>query len=260
MRTVGVHLVQPLGHGDSPRRSCVAELDRDARLVGLAHPDGDDAVLAAVGSAPALVAVDAPLAVPDGGGRRDVETVLSWLDVPVFPSSRGRLTRLHGGIRGEALAAALTAAGHTPREAVPDLVLRQLMWEASRPGHPEPVPLGDYREAWLGLRAPRYRAKGVGRATPAGRAPAREILATAVHLGDWRPHPAPDDWDAIRDAAVIDAVACALAAWRCVHAPGSSVTIGTPERGIVVSPADANLRERLTVNLDRLRGEGTIRI
>ncbi|MFN8124794.1 MAG: DUF429 domain-containing protein [Thermoleophilia bacterium] len=259
-RYLGLHLLQPLALVGSPRPSVVAELDPDGLLVGLTECGPDEAVLAAVGGAPGVLAVDAPLAVPNAAGRRDAESVLAWLDVTVFPTSRRRLEQLAGGVRGEALLPSLSAPGRTVVEAVPDLVLRQVAWEAGHPADAPAMELAAYRAAWLGLRAPRYRPKGAGRAHPEGLRAAHAILSRVVDFGGWAPRDRDGDWGSITDAAVLDAVACAYAALRLGTAPQRCLVLGTPERGVIATPADANLLGRAAVNLERLRAEGSIAI
>jgi predicted nuclease with RNAse H fold len=261
VRLVGLHLLQPLDLVASARRSALAEVDGSGRLLRLELLGGDDEILAALPSGPALVAVDAPLAVPDETGQRDLERVLSWCDVPVFPVSRRRLQQVFGGARGVALAARLADDGRTVVETLPDLVLRQLGWERRRPQGAPPLDLAEYRAAWLSVRAPAYRPKAAGRARPAGLAPARALLAGVLDLEGWAPAADPDDWTALHDAARLDALACACLALRA-HRDAASLTavIGSAERGRVVVAADDNLRHRIAVNLARLRGEGTIRI
>jgi predicted nuclease with RNAse H fold len=258
-RYLGLHLLQQLPLVDSPRPSVVAELDVAGRLVGLTECGPDAAVLQAVGVGPGVLAVDAPLAVPNATGRRDAESVLAWLDVPVFPTSRRRLGQLAGGVRGEALRPALEAAGLVVVEAVPDLTLREVAWEAAHPADDPPMDLAAYREAWLGVRAPRYRPKGAGRAHPEGLRAAHAILAAVVDLGGWVPR-RDGDWGSIADAAVLDAVACAYTALRLGTSPERCLVLGTPDRGVVAAPADGNMRTRAAVHLERLRAEGSVGI
>jgi hypothetical protein len=260
VEAAGLHLLQTLSLVESPRRSAVARLDAEGRLTALDLVAGDAEILAALPPSAAVLAVDAPLAVPDERGRRDVETVLSWCDIPVFPASRRRLVQIHGGIRGEALAPRL-GAGRRLVETLPGHVLRQLAWEREHPAGAPPLPLADYRALWLPLRPPEYRPRAAGRAKPAGLLPAHRLLAEVVDMGGWAPDPAGDDWALIADAARLDAIACAYAAWRlATGGDAASVEVGTPERGLVALPADANLRERLTLNLERLREEGAVGI
>lgn len=259
-RYLGLHLLQGLALVGTRRPSVVAELDGSGRLTGLTECGPDDLVAAAVGDDPGILAVDAPLAVPNVAGRRDAESVLAWLDVPVFPTSRRRLEQVAGGIRGEVLAPALAAPGRLVVEAVPDLVLRQLMWEERHPPGAPALDLGAYREAWLGIRPPRYRPKGSGRARPEGLAEAHAILARVVDMDGWTPRRRDGDWGPIADAAVLDAIACAYAALRLGSGAEPSLVLGSAERGLIVSPADANLLGRAAVNLERLRADGSVAI
>lgn len=253
----GLHLLAHLDLVSSPRRSVLARLDPSGRLRALEDAGGDSEVLAAAEAQGApLIVVDAPLAVPATGGRRDAEAVLSWCDVPVFPVSARRLETVFGGARGVALAGGLARGGRRVVEALPDQVLRQIAWEAGRPPDAPPIELADYRAAWLGVRAPRYRPKGVGRARTAGVMDAWRLLAGVVDLDGWTPAVSPDDWEAIADAARIDAICCAYAGLRLQQ--GTGLVLGSPERGEIALPVDANLRRRLAATQERLRAEGTI--
>jgi len=260
MRTLGLHLLQTRRLVGTPRRSCLAEVDAGGGLVDLRLLDGDDEIVDALQSGPALLAVDAPLAVPNEDGQRDAERVLAWCDVPAFPTSARRLRAVHGGTRGVDLAPRLAADGRQAVETLPDLVLREVAWERDHPLAGPPMDLADYRPAWLGVRAPAYRAKGPGRARAGGLGPAAALLGSVLDLGDWAPAPDPDDWAALHDAARLDAVCCAYLAWRHERVGSSTVELGTPERGRLVLPADANLRDRIAVNLTRLRREGAVAI
>lgn len=254
---LGLHLVAHMDLIDSPRRSVLARLDGGGRLQGLEEAAGDDDLLAAVAAHPApLIVVDAPLAAPSASGRRDAEKVLGWCDIPAFPVSSARLATVYGGARGVALAARLGAGGREALEALPDQVLRQIAWERAHPVSDPPLPLADYRAAWLGVRAPRYRPKGIGRAHPQGVVAAWRLLAGAIDLDGWEPAPDPDDWAAIGDAARIDAICCAYAGLRLAR--GEGVRVGAPGRGTLVLPADANLRGRVAATVARLAAEGSI--
>jgi len=256
---LGLHLVQHVALVDSPRRSVLARLDDDGRLTDLVEAAGDDEVAAAAAAAEgrALI-VDAPLAVPGDAGRRDVEAVLAWCDVTAFPVSRRRLVQVTGGARGPALAAALERPGRVLAEGLPDLVLRQIAWERTHPPGAPALDLADYRAAWIEVRAPVYRPKGAGRARPDGIRAAWDLLAGVVDLGGWRPSGSTDDWGAIADAAVIDAVCGAYAGLRVAR--GEGLLVGTPARGMVAVPAGADLRGRIEATLVRMRAEGAIAV
>jgi predicted RNase H-like nuclease len=256
---VGIHLLQTLAQIGTPRPSVVARVDGEGRVTALDAADDDAAIAALVEDGDDLVVVDAPLEVPAGGGRRDAEAVLAWCDVNAFPVSAERLEKVHGGARGPALAARLARPGRTLIETLPDAVLRQLAWEREHPLGTPPLPLADYRVAWLGVRAPAYRPKGIGRARPAGLAPAARLLAEVLELGGWWPVAEGDDWALIAEAARLDALACAYAGLR-LRDPAASVVVGAPGRGRIGLPAGADLRERAEATVARLRAEGAVTI
>jgi predicted nuclease with RNAse H fold len=256
----GLHLRQGLDLIDTPRRSAVAVLDAGGGLVALDLARDDEEVIDLVAAAPGRpLAVDAPLEVPNPTGRRDLETVLAWCDVPAFPVSARRLAQVFGGARGVALAPALAPLAHPLLEALPDQVLRQIAWERDHPVDAPAMDLADYRAGWLGVRPPPYRPKGVGRARPEGTRAAWALLSHVLDLGGWTPASAPDDWEAIADAARIDALCCAYAALR-LERPDEHAVLGAAGHGRAVLPADANLRARIDLTLRRLRGERTIAI
>ncbi len=255
----GLHLVQHLDLIDSPRRSVLATLDGSGRLTGLAQARDDDEVgaIATASGADALV-VDAPLVAPEERGRRDAEAVLAWCDVTAFPVSARRLRQVTGGMRAVELAPALAAPGRLLAEALPDQVLRQIAWERGTPPSAPARDLAAYRAEWIGVRAPAYRPKGAGRARPAGTLAAWELLRSVIDMDGWRPGAGDDDWAAIADAAVIDALCCAYAGLRVMRGEGELV--GTPARGRIAVPVGADLRARLALTLERLRAEGTVAI
>lgn len=260
MRAVGVHLVQDARRGDAPGRSAVAEMGTDGALLHVRMCRSDAEIRAAVGPGPALVLVDAPLAVPDVRGRRDVEHVLAWLDIAAFPVTPARMQKAYGGARGVDLCADLEADGHVTAEALPDQVLRQLLWEADHPPGSPPIGLADYRGDWLGIRAPAFRPRG-GRARNDGLAPARAIIAGVADLAAWPQGDREGDLADLDEAAAVDATACALLAWRCLHAPGGTwALVGNAESGRIVLAAGPDLVERARINIDRLREEGSIGI
>jgi hypothetical protein len=242
---------------DPPGRSAVAEIAPDGALAGVRMCRSDAEIIQAVGADAALVVIDAPIAVPDGpAGRRDVEQVLAWLDIPAFPVTAARLQKVHGGARGPGVAQAL--GGHRVVEGIPDQVIRQLMWEDEHPIGSPPVGLAEYRAAWLGLRPPAFRPRG-GRARHDGLAPAKQVLAGALDLSAWPVAERSGDLGALDEAAAIDAVACALTAARCLHgADDTWARIGTADGGMVLIPAGPDLIGRAAVNIARLLDEGTI--
>jgi hypothetical protein len=260
VRAVGIHLVQDARGDAAPARSAVAAITPDTRLSGVRMCRSDAEIVAAVGESPALVLVDAPLAVPPVTGRRDAEHVLAWLDIPAFPVTPERMRTVHGGARGPGLADRLAHGGHVVAEALPDQVLRQVTWEQDHPPGSPPLDLGAYRAAWLGVRPPAFRPRG-GRARHDGLAPARALLGTAIHISEWPTSDRTGDLAALDEAAGIDATACALLAHRCLHGPGDRwALVGDAGAGRVVLAACPEMIDRAAVNIDRLRAEGTIAI
>ena len=260
MRAVGIHMVQDARAGDAPGRSAVAEVTPDSVLSGVRMCRSEAEIADAVGPGPALVLVDAPLVVPDVRGRRDVEHVLAWLDIPAFPVTPERMRTVHGGTRGPALARALSGRGHVVAEALPDQVLRQLMWERAHPPGDPPVDLARYRAEWLGVRPPSFRPRG-GRARHDGLAPAREIIDGALAETRWPDADRRGDLAALDQAAAIDAAACALLARRCVDSPGDRwAVVGDADAGRIALAACPEMIERADSNIARLRAEGTIGI
>lgn len=238
----------------------LARLDDHGSLVALDPLGEDREIAAAVAEAgPGLLVVDAPLVAPAEGGRRDVERVLAWCDIPCMPVGRRRLEALTGGVRGEDLAGPLAADGSDLWEGSPDQVLRQLMWEAAHPG-PGPVPLEEYRRLWAPLRPPRYRPKIGGRAHAAGLLPAWSLLGGALDLAGWAPDPSGAPEGVIADAARLDALCMALVAHRGASGPPGATGIGTPERGRMLVATGPELADRLDRTLARMRESGEIRI
>lgn len=263
MDVVGIHLMQSPALIGTPRPSVVCTLDGSGRLGALERVGDDGSLLDALPERTRIVVVDAPLAVPNARGQRDLERVMAWCDAPVFPASRERLVKVYGAMRGAGLAAALDArAEHGAWEASPDQVLRQVAWERDHPAGAPALDLAEYRSAWPALRGPVYRPKGVGRASPAGIGPAWELLAGVLDLDGWIPSGDPGDRSAIDDAACLDALCCAYAGLRALagDGPGGAFRLGDREAGRMVVPADANLSGRLSLTLERMRAEGTIRI
>lgn len=262
MRAVGIHLVQDARRHDAPARSAVAEIAPGNRVSGVRMCRTDEEIGDAVGREPALVLVDAPIVVPPVAGRRDAEHVLAWLDIAAFPVTPARMEKAYDGARGVDLAAILAAhgTGHVVAEALPDQVLRQAMWEQRHPAGAPPLDLAAYRAEWLGVRAPAFRPRG-GRARNDGLGPARELVAGLADATEWPAPTREGDLADLDEAAVIDAVACAALARRCLDAPGDRwAVIGDAPSGRVALAACPEMIDRARVNIERLRAEGTIGI
>jgi predicted nuclease with RNAse H fold len=251
LAALGLHLMPLVSGQDDRRPSVLACLDDDGRLTRLERLGSNEQIATAVGHGPGLVCVDQPLVVRNMQGQRAFEHLLSWCDAPTLPISITRSGSLYGGLRGLDIATSLVASEVTLAESLPDLTLRQLIWEHE---NPLPIDLEAYRARWLGLRAPRYRPKGVGRARPSGLAPAWEVLSRVADLNGWEPPVAPDDWEAIATAAELDAIVCAYAAWRALHVNGGHRALRFADGVLAVLATDQNLAERLEIHAERLGG------
>jgi predicted RNase H-like nuclease len=108
----------------NPTGAAVVRGDAAGGVVADTRLLGDDAAIVAyveehAGAGPAIVAVDAPLWVPNEGGRRPAEAAIGRAfgryQAGAHPANRRRLT-FGGVVRGEALVAGLQARGfvHTP--------------------------------------------------------------------------------------------------------------------------------------------------
>jgi predicted nuclease with RNAse H fold len=239
-----------LGEIQSPRRSCIAELSADGRLHSLSFAQEDDDIMSSIPESVSHIVVDAPLEVPNENGARPIERLLGWLDIPAFPHSRQRDQQIFGGTRGDGLRTPLTSRNAHVAETSPDAVLKQLLWE-QRPMHARDIiEFADYRAYWHPLRPPRYRPKAGGRATANGFASIVAILDGVVDLAGWEPTAHPDDWDAIRDAAALDAIICAVVAWRWAYHAGSTVQVSSGYTPFIFA-SDVFLGQRIGLHAER---------
>ncbi len=251
-RIFGVHLMPMVEAVRTQRPSVVVELD-GATVQAIAHVQTIEDVVEALGDGPLIVAVDTPLRIANPTGRRALDELLAWLDVPVFPISRARVDQVWGGSRGQKLAAALASKPDAVvLEAVPDLVLRVLAWQAS--GREPCDDLQAFRTGWLDLRPAPYRPKGLGRARPAAMDSAVALIRSALDIGRWRLSQEPDDWQAIADAAVVDALLCAYSALSVAR--GHGVVVASDDGSPCALPTVAMLHRRIEVNVERLRRDG----
>ncbi len=254
MRAVGLHLSALLPPHPS-RPSALARVDEAGRLTDVVDLATDADVLAAV-PRDSLLAVDTPLDIPNETGNREIERIVAWCDVPLFPVAGARLDKVLGGRRGVSIAPALRERALRVVEVSPELVLRQILFEES--GGISPPDLAEYRGRWLSIRPPVYRPKGAARAKPAGLEPTARLLGSVLELGDFRLTTDPDDLEAIADAARLDAIASAYAAHRALADPAAVVLLGAQGRGEMLIPTDPNLRNRLEINLARMAAGGEV--
>jgi predicted nuclease with RNAse H fold len=247
MRFIGVHLGYPRPTRARPPAAVVAVVDENACVEAVTELPGDALAAPAVPGAPGLVAIGAPVCVPNATGRRSAEEILAWCDVNVFPASRERLERLLGGIPGEAIAEDGRARGFAVVETLPSVAMRQLAWEAHTAG--VAMDLVDYRERWLATRAPDYTPGGRSAPAPAALEEARRLLAGVLALP-----PTPDGPPL--GAAQIGALACAYAALRSARPDlGQTLRLEVAPGEEIVLPADVNLLNRAALHQERMARE-----
>ena len=244
VRYVGVDLAWSPG-----RPSGVAVLDEQGRIEEAAYLTDLDALaafcLARRAAGPVLVAVDAPLRVPNEHGQRPAERELLRLfgrfHLGAHVASRSRLLRVHGCLRGEQLVALLAQAF----EASPD------GWGWRAPDGCAVVEVYPHAAliAWFGLERPLAYKRGSLAARRQGLARLVQLLGELrsadpplqLHGAAWLPP--PDGWEELGSAQVrhleglLDAVICAHAA-HYYHRWGSARcrVLGSRETGQIVTP------------------------
>jgi predicted RNase H-like nuclease len=202
------------------------------------------------GAGPALVAVDAPLRVPNATGRRPAEALLGQAfrsyDAGAHPANRG-LPAFRGGVRGEKLVEALAAlgiahdraaieAGAAARQVVevyphPAMValfeLDKTLKYKARPGRD----LTTRRAAW---RSYQLRLGGLAHADPPLRGHEKWLTVDVEQLSGRRLKDYEDQTDAIM-CAYIALYAYRWGAARCR-------AFGTWEDGYIFTPVPEELR------------------
>jgi predicted RNase H-like nuclease len=202
------------------------------------------------GDGPALVAVDAPLRVPNAAGRRPAEALLGQVfrryDAGAHPANRG-LPAFRGGVRGEQLVEALAAhsivhdratieAGVAARQVVevyphPAMValfeLDKTLKYKARPGRS----MATRRAAW---RSYQQHLLGLASADPPLRGHAAWLAADVDQLSGRRLKDYEDQTDAIM-CAYIALYAFRWGAARCR-------AFGSLEEGSIFTPVPESMR------------------
>lgn len=100
--------------GELKPRTGLAVIDRGGCLRDVALTATDDEILEFVmkhADGDSAVGIDAPLIVPNETGLRPVERMLHKIGVHAYPANRMLFSRVHGGIRGEAMVAKSSSRG-----------------------------------------------------------------------------------------------------------------------------------------------------
>ena len=264
MRVLGADLAR--GRNDAePGASTLVLLDDEAHVAVVRHvstlPELATTVARLADQEPFLLAVNVALVTPRRGSKsRPVDNLVRRrFGFRLAAAARG--TALSSDSTGDALLAALAAAG-APSLPYPDrdrrrsglaeihagLVLKVLLWEGSpaarAPSHPF------RQELFRAYAAPSYRA-APGRGTWMESCARIDVLLRAL-LGaegyDFEPARealagASSDADVARAGSILDASLLAGTARRYLESPESCVFLGDAERGYTILPADSFVRK-----------------
>lgn len=205
-----------------------------------------------VGDEPALVAIDAPLVVPNDEGQRPAERQAGRLFRPYnaapYPVNRTLLTRWSDDVRGETLAAMLEQRGFAHRPSIEQREQCRAFFEVYT--HAAMVVLLDLDE-----RLPYKQRAGRSR-TERARA-FRRLQRRLASLEDaGTPLLLPDsllrrDVHEMHGATlkryedVLDAVMCAYTACHAWRYPERCMVLGDLERGYILTPVSPEMRQQL---------------
>jgi predicted RNase H-like nuclease len=255
--------------GDDGRRpGTLVSLD-PAGSVALARQPASLSELAAqakelASGEPFLLGVNLALAVPPRSARtRPVDNLARRrLGVRLPPAGRASLLERHGGIPGEALLAALAAAGlpclpfpdrdrraSGLAEIHPALVLKALLWERSAAARD--AGRAEQEAVFRAVTVPAYQREG-GRSRPgwAERAAALGLVLSVLGKTDGYDlrlvrealAASSTDADVDRAASLLDAVLLAGTARRYLESPEACLFLGDREEGYTILPADGFIR------------------
>ncbi len=243
-------------------------LGRDGRVVAVRHPSGlgemASSVVELAAGEPFLLAVGLPVVVPEKAVRfRLVDRLIRRrLGHRTPPGGRALAGAQRGAVGGEALLAALAAAGapclpypdrdgHVSglAEIHPDLALKVLLWEGSSLARATGT---DAQEAlFRSFRVPDYRPRAAAKASAwAERAGVLDLLLRvlgALEGYDLRPArealaASASERDVERAASILDACLLAGTARRYMDRPETCLFLGDRETGYAILPADPLVR------------------
>lgn len=244
-------------------------LDADGRARLVRHATTLTAVAAEIAELaagePFVVGVDLPVVVPARPARtRPVESLVRRkLGYRLAAGGRAALTAGRGGVAGEALLAALSAAGFPclpypdrdrrlsgVAEIAPGLALKVLLWEGSACARAGAQ--GEHAERFRSYEPPEPRA-GASRRKIAWTERAGALDLTTRALGvdgavDLRPvaealGSVSDEASLERAVRLLDACILAAVARRYLDAPETCLFLGDREEGYTILPADRHVRQ-----------------
>ena len=177
----GIDLAWKIEAHPRTARCAVSVFDEDLRLLGNAIFKTDveiaNYVLNWTGNDNALIAIDAPLSVPeDVQTCRECEAVLGRLDLPAYPANRNRFFNDFGGVRGEVLKELFIRTIPSARyvdslepmsrnsaimEIYPYAALKVLHWERQNCGQIHSIDL--FKGMFNRIRVPKYKGAGINK-------------------------------------------------------------------------------------------------
>ena len=239
--------------------SGIAVVDGDGKkgkLVtsGLVHTD--DEILGylreVVGGKNALVAIDAPLIVPNEKGRRIAEVIVGDLfrkyDAGAHPANRSHLTSFYGKIRGEVITELLKKEGfaHSPNLSVYEQTRKffevyphpamVVLFDLNRIIRYKAKPNREYAERYAAFREYQKHLAALSKADPALKLPGE---VTKARIDELKAQKLKDYEDEI------DAVFCAYIAYYAWVHPNKCAVLGNLDEGYILTPITDTMRRQL---------------
>jgi len=224
----------------------------DAEIAGLIQTH--------VGDQPALIAIDAPLIVPNEEGRRPADALVSKLfrkqHAGAYPANRKRLSQWSGKVRGEEISKLLEAQGFAQDPYIKRFEKARKFFEVYP--HPSMVVLfelkkvipykkkqaRDHGSIWRAFKSYQACLKSLESATPALTIP-KEIIEKDVRGLKGQ---------ALKDYEdLLDAIFCAYIAYYCWAHPDRCAILGSMAEGYIMTPITESMKREVAAAQSRLK-------
>ncbi|MFH1211668.1 MAG: DUF429 domain-containing protein, partial [Candidatus Woesearchaeota archaeon] len=200
----------------------------------------------------ALIAIDAPLIIPNNEGRRDAEALVGYLfrkyHAGAHPSNRKRLSQWSGKIRGEELSKKLEKEGFIHDPSIKQFEKSRKFFEVYP--HPSMVvlfemdkileykskPHRDYAFRWDEFEKYRMHLKGLANAKPALQLPEKLFQQSMSSLKAKKLKDYED---------LLDSVFCAYIGYYCWAKPGKCMVLGDMKQGYIMTPVFDFMKRQL---------------
>ncbi len=205
-----------------------------------------------VGTANALVAIDAPLVVPNEKGRRIAEVIVGDLfrqyDAGAHPANRSHLASFYGRIRGETVAELLKKEGfaHSPNLSVHEQTRKffevyphpamVVLFGLNRIIRYKAKPNREYAERYAAFREYQKHMSALADADPPLKLPS---TITKVKVDELKAQKLKDYEDEM------DAVFCAYIAYYAWAHPNRCAVLGNLDEGYILTPITDSMRRKL---------------